>query len=78
MFRFITQKKESNTYLYTFLKLYIIQVRTLANFLFSFYIYYLKKPLEVENFFNNVELSSLLEYQIGHDSYEELYKEMMV
>lgn len=44
----------------------------------SLYIYVLKKPLCYDAFFNNVELSSLLEYQIGHDSYEELYKEMMM
>ncbi len=44
----------------------------------SLYIYYLKKPLLIEEFFNNIELSSLLEYQIGHDAYEELYKELMM
>ena len=42
------------------------------------YIYYLKKPLEVENFFNNVELASLLEYQLGHDAYEKAYYEYMM
>lgn len=44
----------------------------------SLYIYYLKRPLVVEEFFNNIELSTLLEYQIGHDSYENLYKELMM
>lgn len=44
----------------------------------SLYIYYLKKPLLVEQFFNNAELSSLLEFQIGHDAYLALYTEMMM
>ena len=42
------------------------------------YVYYLKKPLDVENFFNNIELSTLLEYQIGHDAYEKSYLEFMM
>ena len=39
---------------------------------------YLKKPLDVEKFFNNIELSTLLEYQIGHDAYEKSYLEFMM
>ena len=42
------------------------------------YVYYLKKPLDVEKFFNNIELSTLLEYQIGHDAYEKSYLEFMM
>ena len=44
----------------------------------SLYIYYLKRPLIVEEFFNDIELSTLLEYQIGHEGYEKLYKELMM
>lgn len=44
----------------------------------SLYIYVLNKPLFIEEFFNNIELSSLLEFQIGHDAYSNLYKEFMM
>ncbi len=44
----------------------------------GFYVYYLKKPLDVESFFNNLELSTLLEYQIGQKEYEKCYFELMM
>lgn len=42
------------------------------------YVYYLKTPLSVEEFFNNVELATLLEYQLGHSGYEDAYNEYMM
>ena len=42
------------------------------------YVYSLKKPLDAESFFNNIELSTLLEYQLGHDEYENTYLEFMM
>lgn len=44
----------------------------------NFYIYHLKKPLDPEAFFNNIELSTILEYQIGHEEYQKYYLELMM
>ncbi len=39
----------------------------------NLYIYHLKKPLDGIDFFNNIELSTLLEYQLGEVAYSEIY-----
>ena len=42
------------------------------------YIYLLKKPLDGIDFFNNVELSTLLEYQVGEKEYAKIYCEYAI
>lgn len=42
------------------------------------YIYSLKKPLEPSDYFNNIELSTLLEYELGHEGYLNIYFEFMM
>lgn len=44
----------------------------------NLYVYLLKKPLDPIDFFNNSELSSLLEYQIGSDAYINTYCEFIM
>lgn len=44
----------------------------------NLYVYYLKKPFDALTFFNTVELSTLLEYQVGHDAYLATYLEFVV
>ena len=42
------------------------------------YIYLLKKPLDPHEYFNNIELSTLLEYELGHEGYLDVYLEFMM
>lgn len=44
----------------------------------NLYVYVLKKPLDGIEFFRDVELSTLLEYQIGHDAYLSMYYEFVM
>lgn len=44
----------------------------------NLYVYYLKKPLDALAFFNNIELATLLEYQVGHDAYLSTFLEFVV
>ncbi len=44
----------------------------------NLYIYLLKKPLDGIDFFNNVELSTLLEYQVGEKEYAKIYCEYAI
>lgn len=44
----------------------------------NLYIYLLKKPLDGIDFFNNIELSSLLEYQVGEQEYAKIYCEYAI
>lgn len=42
------------------------------------YVYYLNKPKEAMDYFNNLELSTLLEYELGHEGYLNAYLEFMM
>lgn len=44
----------------------------------NLYVYYLKKPLDALSFFNNAELATLLEYQVGQDTYVSTFLEFVV
>lgn len=44
----------------------------------NLYVYYLKKPLDALSFFNNAELATLLEYQVGQDAYVSTFLEFVV
>lgn len=42
------------------------------------YVYVLKKPLDANEYFNNTELSTLLEYELGHEGYLNTYLEFLM